>query len=233
MPASRYVGEFVCRDISAGRQFLCNKIWSWSKGDGLTGFVLAGTTVPTIDAQGRINLYDAVAGAGNSGLYITVPNTRDIYYVLSFKLMKQVDDTSTPNLAFNCYIAGSAPGMATTPGHGYYTRPAAVNSAHHWWTSLGGGTGPSNSPAFLPVAGVEYQICLILAPNEVLLIVDGVLLSTLYFGAQGVGLSLTPRMDWLKGNKTIDFDVQHNAGQVSHFTVHDIKVGTLAGQGGL
>ena len=222
---SRYKGEFVVKDTTNNRQYLADLIWSWSKGDGLTGWTLGGTTLPTIAADGQIDLYDATAGGGTSFLNVTIPNTNgNLWGVLRVKMTRQVDDTSLSNTAATSqiYSTGGTGEVAAYISH-------TTNQIRKYWKAGTVGYDVVGPAGLVPQSGVEAEISVILSPKGPVWLFNNVLLGTVPLGmSQPLRSALQL---WCDGNKKVQFYVEHTSGQVSHYRVHDIKVGRLVGVG--
>jgi len=224
---SRYAGEFVVKDIANNRQYLADLLWKWDVGDDLTGWTLGGTTVPTIVANGRIDIFDNTAGAATSFAYRQFANSSGRFdVVISFKFTRMNDDTLV-NVAFT---AQWTPTLNVANGFAFYT--AAGTSYIAWRNNNYGGSLNVFASAFAPVIGVEHQCDMILTPTTALIMVDGVLRAEIKRSNKGTApLSATPEQDMNAVNKIFEIHCGHAAGQVSHFQVRDIKVGRLVGVG--
>jgi hypothetical protein len=201
-------------------------IWSWQVGNDLTGWTLGGATVPTISADGQIDLYDATNLANQtSSAYFTLLNTLgQLYCIFHCKFTRQADDTGADDYEFLAQIA-----PIISAGRGLYWRGSNAVSYHVWYNNnYGGNSVALTYPA--PVVGQEHDLSIILTPKSSIVIMDNIKINEiLTSNIGGAVLSATPYNDWLTANKTINFFVRHQAGQVSHYRVRDIRVSRLVG----
>lgn len=224
---SRYSGRFVISDFQNNKKYLFDLRYLWDRGHDLSDWVLNGTTNPTIDAAGNIDIFDNINLAlQSSSMAHPLPNTKgDVPVCFCAKVTRQADESSTNGVAFNMAIDHVA-GPWTIRGHGYIYDKAAPPSEHHWMSQSG--QGYQANVTFNPTINVEHDICLIIAKPRVLLIVDGVLIDS---GPYGYKYSSGPIVyqDWNSDNKNLKLYARHDAGEISHWKVRDIRAGVLAG----
>jgi hypothetical protein len=227
MPPSRYVGRFVVEDVRNSKKYLFDLRYRWDRGHDLADWVLDGTTNPTIDAVGNIDMFDNINLANqSSSMAHPLPNTLgDQPVCFCAKVTRQADESSTDGLAFNIAIDHIA-GPFTIRGHGYAYDKSGPPSEHHWMNQFG--QGYEGIVAFNPAVNVEHDICLIIAKPNILLIVDGVLVDSGPYGFRYGGHEIVYQ-DWNSGNKNLKLYARHNAGEVSHWKVRDIRAGMLVG----
>jgi hypothetical protein len=231
MPASRYVGEFVVVDKANGKQYVASKDWSWDRGDPLADWTLAGTTSPTLDADGKIDLFEnSVAVNSSSEIIRLVAPVGPTYYVLKHKFRYMPDDTSTDWYGLCTGMSGWAGWWAT----GAFIRENKVTPALEggWLDRYYGGGGTPISP--IPPANVDREWAVIIAPDYVNFILDSVLVGRVYTGIKGSalgGADARPFTYMTSRNKYLDILVRHGANQVSHSKVWDFKFGRLVGSG--
>ena len=225
----KYVGQSNAYDIPNNIIYLGDLLFAWDVGDDLTGWTLGGTTVPTIAVDGRLKLYDnSVAALSNSMCRIVIPNTMgQLYCIFKCKITQMADDTSTDDRKVVIQID---PGTVNENGHIYLYNKGTNSSTHRFWNTsyLGSGT---IGLAWVPVAGIEYELSLIMTPKSLIMLINGVMMDSIPISNKGTApSSLTPLADWLKTNKTIQFFVRHLANEVSHYRIRDIRVSAYRGQ---
>jgi len=222
----RFVGQSNAYDIPNNIIYLGSLEYAWDVGDSLVGWTLGGTTVPTIAVDGRMRLYDNINAADqSSSAYITIPNTLGkLFMILHVKFTRMIDDTSTDDYAlyFSLNLSGASTGIA----HRY--RPGVSN-----YLVYADSTGLGNlvSFAFVPVAGQEYALDVVVSPSEVILFIDNVRRASVPLSSKGSSqMSNHPRQQFLSYNKRAFFWVRHDAGEVSHYRLRDIRVSEYRGK---
>ena len=220
----KYVGQSNAYDIPNNIIYLGDLLFSWDTGDSLVGWTLGGNTVPTIAVDGRMRLYDATAGGGNSNAYYTIPNSKGaLWHVVSAKLTRMVDDTSTDSRAMIFQFGGVT---SFDRGHEWAHRGTSNQILYAWLNQ--GAVGALALASDVPAAGVETRIDLVLTPKGVIFLADGV--QKYQFPVSMSPLSPSALQSDFAGDKVIRFQVGHAAGQVSHWRVRDIRVSRLVGQ---
>jgi len=238
MPASRYVGEFVEKDITNGVQYLADLVWSWDIGCPLSDWNLAGTTPPVIAANGKLELLENSPGIHSTSYcwspYFSLKG--EFYAVSTFRFQRMNDDTSNDNMAFygnmgywqGWVYRGQSIGLAPFVPTVYYTgnNDLGVSGA------LGG------VATIMP--GETHKMTFIRSPEKVIFLMDDKFGTSYPIGAKGTAPpGDTPCLHWrqggptFSGGKLMQFYCRHDALETSHFQVWDIKVGRLVGQGGL
>jgi hypothetical protein len=219
----RFTGRFVTKDIANDKQYLADLLFGWDVGDDLTGWTTGGNTVPTIAANGKIDLYEASAGGGiwKSWLYRTIPNTMGkMNYVLEFDVTMMADDFGS---FLELIVAGStAPNLGTW----YFWQPSIM-----YYTSSGCST--QRNLAFNFVVGTEYRFAIIFSQEGFTLLINGVRQGFIPASEIGVGgnLSATQLKELFAGNKTIQFYTEHLNLERSHWQIRNVKFGRLVGVG--
>ena len=146
----RYTGEFVVEDIANGRKYLADLLYAFERGDDLTGWVLFGNTVPTIDAAtGDISLDDATPAGGTSVAVRNLAPERSLNAALSMDITRQNDDTSTHTYAGIHWMQAYSLGDELT-GVCLWIRANVPQRRYFWYGS--GGNGPDVIVAGLPTA---------------------------------------------------------------------------------
>jgi len=219
---SRYVGESNAYDIANDKVYMGDLVWSWDVGDPLADWTLGGTTSPTLAPDGQLDLFDNINAANQtSECYVAIPNTiGGMWAILHCKFTMQTDDTSTDGVRFIGQISSS-----TTAQRGLVFQVNPVASNIRWYANTG--AGPNANMTFVPVAGQEYVLDLVVSSSEVIIMVNNE-----RFGSfpTGMGnLPLTPLVSWNSSNKIIYFYARHDAGEVSHFRCRDVRVSRLVG----
>jgi len=231
---SRYVGEFVVKDIANDRQYLADLLWKWDVGDDLTGWVLGGTTPPTIAPDGQIDIFDNTPAAFSNTLAIFTLPTLSLgpcYHIFTCKFTKQIDDTSVDNQHFNAGINTTA---VLFSGGLMMMVSNLAGATYLDWTNQGGDLLRSNFFVVLPTAGVEYRMATILGPTTVQCLWEGRKLGEIPTGSSvpGAQINLRPYQNWLsRPFKYIVMGGRHRLNEVTHYRVRDIKVGRLVGVG--
>jgi len=227
---SRYNGRVVVEDKQNNKKYLGDLVY-YNPGDNLTGWVLGGTTQPTIGSLPSglpcFDFYDNINLANQTSLtYIMLPNTGGLFYqICSFKFTKQLDDTSTDIYEFAGQIGAST---SVGRGHGYSHRVASTR--YYWLNATGLGLDQNITTLFPAIAGQEQEIVLIITPKNTILMGDGDRIASNYTFISGASPpGATPFLDFLKDNKVIYFYARHDAGEVTHYKVRDITVARLAG----
>jgi hypothetical protein len=209
--------------------YLGDLLYSFPLGSDLTGWTLGGNTVPTIAADGQIDIYDAVnlANARSVCTY-TIPNSAGQFYgIVHFKLTRQNDDTSFDDYSLVVQISSST--VFSIEGLSYKFNSAGP-SAGLYWSNRSGGGGTSLAIAFTPVIGTECEIVLLITPTHVIILANGILQGRVPIGQTGTCLlSETQIKSWCEANKVIYINARHQAGQVSHYRIRDIRVSAYRG----
>lgn len=228
---TRFQGQSNAYDIPNNVIYMGDLLFSWDIGDPITVFTLGGTTVPTLAVDGRIKLYEATnANDQPSWCYITIPNTKGRAALIFHAIIsKQADDTSTDNISFALQI-GPNPGAPGIPIGMTYWVDGSVPRSNLLWRNLAA-AGTTLNIVFNPTAGVEYAVDLLMTDKEIIVLVNNVKLTSILINTLGnATLSAHPLKDWFTADKQILLWVRHDAGQVSHYRVRDIRVSRLVGQ---
>ena len=229
MRASRYSGEFVISDTQNNRQYLFDLRYRWDQGCVITDWFLAGTIVPTVDANGYIDMYNNINADDESvAMSYNIPNSvGGVPMAFCARVTRQSDESSTDGSAFLIAI-DHVLGPFTIRGHQYiYDKTGGPNQPKHKWMNQFG-VGYQKTITFKPQFNVEYDIALIINQPYVSLIVDSALLDEAPYGYRGGGYGLLPQV-WCSNNKNIKLYARHMAGEVSHWKVRDIRAGALVG----
>ena len=227
-PRSRYRGESNAYDTANNKVYLGDLLYSFPLGSDLTGWTLAGNTVPTIASDGQIDLFDNINLANQTSEgYVTIPNTKGAFLgIFHCKFTKQADDTSGSNVQFLAMLNQSG---APVTGIGYQYDSAIITL--HWKGQVGfGTTRVLGAGVGVPVASREFALDMLFTPSYIVYLLDSVLLGTIPVGE--IGNSPLPdaqTKSWFANDKRVYFQVRHNAGQVSHYRVRDIRVSRLVG----
>jgi len=227
----KYNGRFVVKDIANGRQYLADLLYQFELGDSLAGWTLGGTTFPTIAADGQIDLFENTNLADQPCYaYITIPNTIGrVISILHVKITKQSDDTSLDEISFQIQIYPVA-GLAGPCGMNYRVDSSVPRSKLYWNNLIAQGTNVNIT--FVPLSSTEYDINLVMTDKDIVVIINNTRLASIPINCIGnAPLSVQPAIVWNSSNKQVMLYVRHDAGQISHYRVRDIKVGRLVGTG--
>jgi hypothetical protein len=222
-PRSRYKGESNCYDIANHKVYLGDMIYSWGRGDDLTGWTVVGAT---ISSDGQMNLYDATPGGGAAQAYITLPNSAgEFRATVSCKFTRQSDDNSA-SVAFASHLCPVTTSVVN--GMGWYTSNAASFLA--WRNMNYGGSLNGFTVPFAPQVSVEYQFDIIMTDKMILLLINNILMASISVSTIGSApLSSTPASDFRTANKVFILYTAHGAGLISHYRVREIRVSRLVG----
>lgn len=218
----RYTGRFVVDDALGNKKYLCDMFYHWAAGDDLSGFVLLGTTLPTLTPDGKIKLYDNTGGAASSYLTKDFPSGRlgNKNWAMMVKLERMADDTSTSlddiDIRHNSSLS---------QGHIFLSGSGFIR---HWWVNDIWAGAMVTTPEPVPPIG-RHTIAMLLSPEQVILVYDGKNLSPIPKGFGTGALTNTPLVAMNKGTPAFMVMTDHLAGQVSHIQVSEIKCGYIVG----
>jgi len=223
----RYRGESNAYDIANNKIYRGDLLFAWDVGDTLTGWTLSGGTLPTIALDGRINLYEASAGANSIDVYYDIPNTMGQFYgIANMKFIIMGDDTSTNAFAF----AGQLSAYSVVTGGLCVNFNNVVSLADiRWINSSYTGSMVSGISAVIN-RGTEYTLSLIISPDKTIALLNNVKLGEIPISNKGTcPMNATQLKDHFAQTKKIHLYAGHAAGQISHVRVRDIRVSRLVG----
>jgi len=233
---SRYKGEFVVKDITNNRQYLADLLFSWDVGDNLSAWSLAGNTLPTVASNGWMDFYDNTAGRGYSAARTTSirAGQGEMPIALSCKIRRMPDDSSTDGMKFCAGLTGYDVVWGSF-NIGFSIRDIQNLQITYQAIPWVGSVDRFRYNFPVPADGTEHIVQLFRDTEKIGVIFDGVLLSPPSFilnvETGNSAMSYTPHHYYCLSYKYPYFWCRHNAGEVTHFQVRDIKFGRLVGVG--
>jgi len=226
---SRYNSRFIVSDIQNNRKYLADQRFGWGINkfpDDLSIWSLAGI-LPTVAVNGKLDIYMSGGGGLSSQAYRALNLLGANWIVISVKVTKMADDTSTS--PYGAWIALSNAHGSDTELLWMSNNPPGTQRFIFRNDAYLGNLLVTSQPT--QPLGTEQQVDMIVSPSNIMILINGQLASSIPTGKLGTApLSRSPLKDWFASPKILTIECDRaGVGEVSHYQFTDIKVGTLAG----